>query len=329
MSSAKEVNTQRETRRKESAPTAASGQGVLGSEDWWAVFIGLGIVAFAILLWLAGQSLNLFAAKIPSWSNWAFLFNGGEVTKDGETSVVAGLIGRLPNIIALFVLFAAVFTIAAHFLKLRTSSYLAGFTVLFVLSFVVNVFSSSKFANSYNLEAPLVALAIGLILGNLFNVERLFGGALRTELYVKVGIILLGATLPFTTILKAGPIALAHATVVAVSTFLIIYFVATKVFSIDKRFAATLGAGGSICGVSAGIAVGSAVKARKEQVSAAISIVVVWAIIAIFLLTALAKGLGLPDGVAGAWVGTSEFADAAGITAASSFGDQALRHSRW
>ncbi|HCH22537.1 YeiH family protein [Bifidobacterium sp. UBA6881] len=324
MSSVKEVNTQRETRRKESAPTAASGQGVLGSEDWWAVFIGLGIVAFAILLWLAGQSLNLFAAKIPSWSNWAFLFNGGEVTKDGETSVVAGLIGRLPNIIALFVLFAAVFTIAAHFLKLRTSSYLAGFTVLFVLSFVVNVFSSSKFANSYNLEAPLVALAIGLILGNLFNVERLFGGALRTELYVKVGIILLGATLPFTTILKAGPIALAHATVVAVSTFLIIYFVATKVFSIDKRFAATLGAGGSICGVSAGIAVGSAVKARKEQVSAAISIVVVWAIIAIFLLTALAKGLGLPDGVAGAWVGTSEFADAAGITAASSFGDQGI-----
>ena len=298
MSSAKEVNTQRETRRKESAPTAASGQGVLGSEDWWAVFIGLGIVAFAILLWLAGQSLNLFAAKIPSWSNWAFLFNGGEVTKDGETSVVAGLIGRLPNIVALF--------------------------VLFVLSFVVNVFSSSKFANSYNLEAPLVALAIGLILGNLFNVERLFGGALRTELYVKVGIILLGATLPFTTILKAGPIALAHATVVAVSTFLIIYFVATKVFSIDKRFAATLGAGGSICGVSAGIAVGSAVKARKEQVSAAISIVVVWAIIAIFLLTALAKGLGLPDGVAGAWVGTSEFADAAGITAASSFGDQGI-----
>ena len=310
--------------KKKSAPTAASGQGILGSEDWWAVFIGLGIVAFGVVLWLAGSSLNLFAAKIPGWASWDFLLNGGDVTKNGVTTHASGLVGRIPNIVALFLLFAVVFAIAAHFLKLKVGAYVGGFLVLFLLSFVVNVFSSSKFANSYNLEAPLVALAVGLVIGNAVNVERFFGGALRTELYVKVGIVLLGATLPFTTIVKAGPTAFLHATFIAVITFLTIYFVGTKVFKLDKRFSATLGAGGSICGVSAGIAVGSAVKARKEQVSAVISIVVVWAVIAIFLLTALSKVLGLPDGVAGAWVGTSEFADAAGITAASSFGDQGI-----
>nr|WP_263863976.1 YeiH family protein [Bifidobacterium sp. SMB2] len=195
---------------------------------------------------------------------------------------------------------------------------------MFVLSFAVNVFSTSKFANSYNLEAPLVALVVGLLLGNILNLEGFFGGSLRTELYVKVGIVLLGATLPFTTIISAGPVAFLQATFIAVSTFLVIYFAATRLFGLDKRFAATLGAGGSICGVSAGIAVGSAVKTRKEHVSAVISIVVVWAIISIFLLTGLGKALGLADGVAGAWVGTSEFADAAGITAAASFGDQGI-----
>ncbi|MEJ9210853.1 YeiH family protein [Bacillus smithii] len=92
----------------------------------------------------------------------------------------------------------------------------------------------------------------------------------------------------------------------------------------DKRFAATLGAGGSICGVSASIAVGSSIQAKKEQVSVSISLVVIWAVFMIFALSLIIKWLGLPAGQAGAWIGTSEFADAAGITAASSFGDKAL-----
>ncbi|KAA8832385.1 YeiH family protein [Bifidobacterium tissieri] len=309
---------------KEAVPAASEGRRILGSEDWWATFIGLGIVVLGFVIWAFGGTFNVFVAKIPSWGDWAFLFNGGDVTKNGVTTHAAGLIQRLPNIIALFALFAVVFGVAAYFLRLKVQAFLGGFLALFVLSFIVNVFSSSKFASSYNLEAPLVALVIGLVLGNLINLERFFGGALRTELFVKVGIVLLGATLPFTTIVTAGPVAFLQATFIAVSTFLVIYFAATRLFGLDKRFAATLGAGGSICGVSAGIAVGSAVKSRKEHVSAVISIVVVWAIISIFLLTALGKAFGLPDGVAGAWVGTSEFADAAGVTAASSFGEQGI-----
>ena len=297
---------------------------ILGSEDWWSVFIGLGIVVLGSVLWAFGGSLNALTAKIPSWSSWSFLLGGGQVTKNGQTTQVAGLAQRWPNILFLFLLFAAVFTLTAHFIKLKPLPFLGGFFVLFLLSFVVNVFSSSAWASSYNLEAPLVALIFGLIVGNLVDVEGFFAGALRTELYVKVGIVLLGATLPFTTIVHAGPVALLQATFIAVVTWLVIFFTGTKWFGLDKRFAATLGAGGSICGVSAGIAVGSAVKAKKEQVSATISIVVVWAIISIFLLTGLSKAFGLPDGVSGAWIGTSEFADAAGVTAASNFGEQGI-----
>ena len=318
------VKASKAAKAKEAVPAAAEGNKILGSEDWWAVFIGLGIVVLAFVLWAAGSSLNIFAAKIPSWGSWSFLFEGGDVVKNGATTHAAGLAQRWPNILALFALFAVVFGVAAYFLRLKVQAFLGGFLALFVLSFVINVFSTSKFANSYNLEAPLVALVVGLLLGNLFNLEGFFGGSLRTELYVKVGIVLLGATLPFTTIISAGPVAFLQATFIAVSTFLVIYFAGTKLFGLDKRFAATLGAGGSICGVSAGIAVGSAVKSRKEHVSAVISIVVVWAIISIFLLTGLGKALNLPDGVAGAWVGTSEFADAAGVTAAASFGEQGI-----
>lgn len=284
---------------------------LLRSEDWWAVWLGLGVVALAVALWLARTSLDVFAPSFPKWSGWSQLR--------------ASLADRWPNTIALFLLYGVIFTLAAHFLGTRARSFFGGFAALFALSIVIVLFSQWSVANRYNLEAPIVALVLGLAIGNLTRIPTWFGNALRTELYVKVGVILLGATLPFTLVIKAGPIAFLQATIIAVTTFLTIYFVGVKGFHLDERFSATLAAGGSICGVSASIAVGSAVKSKKEHVSAALSLVVVWAVIAIFLLTALAKAFGLADGVAGAWIGTSEFADAAGITAASSFGENGIQ----
>jgi len=196
--------------------------------------------------------------------------------------------------------------------------------LLFVLSVLINIFSAWKWAGQYGIEAPLAALVLGLFIGNLVKIPVWFDAALRTELYVKTGIVLMGATLPFTMVVKAGPVAFLQATIIAVATFLIIYFTATKWLGLDKRFAATLGAGGSICGVSAAIAMGSSIKTKKEHVSITISLVVIYAIVFIFLLSFLIKLLEIESGPAGAWIGTSEFADAAGITAASAFGDQAL-----
>ncbi|EHJ00689.1 Uncharacterized protein family UPF0324 [Clostridium sp. DL-VIII] len=279
-------------------------------EDWWAVWIGLILVVAGILLWLSGNSIKIITAKIPKWTNINDLFSA--------------LGGNIGSIILLFITFLILFSISNLFLHYKFKEFFLGFIVLFILSVLINSFSAWNVAQSYNLEAPLVALALGLIVSNIFSIPKWFESSLRTELYVKVGIVLLGATLPFTLIIKAGPIAFLQATFIAVSTFLIIYFVGTKVLGLDKRFAATLGAGGSICGVSASIAVGGAIKAKKEEVSVSISLVLVWAVFMIFALSIIIKILGLPAGQAGAWIGTSEFADAAGITAASTFGDKAI-----
>lgn len=290
--------------------TSDSRSPLLHSEDWWSVWVGLFLVVLGVLLWALGGSLAAITPQIAKWSSFPAL-----ATQLG---------GHAVNIVALFVVLGALFTLVARFLRLETAHFIAGFAVLFVAALVINIFATWSWASSYNLEAPIVALALGLLIGNLAPVPAWLDSALRTELYVKVGIVLLGATLPFTLIVKAGPVAFVQATVIALATFLVIYFVGTRLLGLDQRFAATLGAGGSICGVSASIAVGSSVKAKKEHVSITISLVVVWAVAAIFLLTAISKALGLHPGVAGAWIGSSEFADAAGITAASAFGDQGL-----
>ena len=101
-----------------------------------------------------------------------------------------------------------------------------------------------------------------------------------------------------------------------------IYWVAVKL-GLDKRLAATLGAGGAVCGVSAAIAIAGAVGAKKEDAPIAITTVIIWAIAMIFVLPFVAEYLHLPAGVGGAWIGTSEFADAAGFAAAQTYGNLA------
>jgi len=145
---------------------------------------------------------------------------------------------------------------------------------------------------------------------------------LRVELYIKTGIVLLGTGLPLTLIAWAGPVALLQAGIVSLVTFGVIYFTATRL-GLDKRLAAVLGTGGAVCGVSASIAITGAVGAKKEHASVSISLVVFWAILLIFVLPLVARNLGLSTGVAGAWIGTSELADATGLAAAQVYGGYA------
>jgi uncharacterized membrane protein YadS len=113
-----------------------------------------------------------------------------------------------------------------------------------------------------------------------------------------------------------------QASIVSIVTFLVIFFTA-RWLGLDRQLSAVLGAGGAVCGVSASIAIAGAIGAKKEYAPIAITVVIFWAIVMIFVLPAVAHGLQLPTGVAGAWIGTSEFADAAGLAAAQTYGGYA------
>jgi uncharacterized integral membrane protein (TIGR00698 family) len=281
-------------------------------EDYWAVWIGFGLVIGALLFWLAGSVfLKTIAVSFPG--NWTDF-----------SKIMSHLSANAVNLLLLWLVFAVLFSIAIVALGHNIREFILGFTILFIASIIIYILGTSKFSNHYNLEAPLWALIVGMVITNLFKLPKWFDTSLRTEFYVKTGIVLLGATLPFTKIIQAGPMAFTQATVIAVTTFVTIYFVGTKVLKLDKRFSTTLAAGGSICGVSGSIAIGSAVKAEKQHVSVAISLVVVWAIVMVIFLPFAIRALGIGDGPGGAWIGTSEFADAAGMAAAASISEQAI-----
>jgi uncharacterized integral membrane protein (TIGR00698 family) len=280
------------------------------TEDWWAVWLGLGIIACAITFFLAGGTLAPLAVSPPN--DWTAL-----------SWVTAHFAGAWLWYVLLYLVFGTVFTISTAVMGYKSTQYVAGFTLIYLVSVLILVISQSRFFHYYSLEAPLVALILGLLVGNLARLPRWLDGSLRTEYYIKTGIVLLGATLPLTLIVSAGRIAFLQATIVSLCTWLVMFFVATRVFKLDKRFAAVLGAGGAVCGVSASIAVGGAVKADKEHVAVSISIVSLWALVMIFFLPLASRALGLHPGVAGAWIGTSEFADAAGYAAAQTIASHA------
>jgi uncharacterized membrane protein YadS len=161
-----------------------------------------------------------------------------------------------------------------------------------------------------------------MLIANVVGLPRWMDTGFRVEFYIKTGIVLLGATLPFTLVIWAGPVAIVQASIVSIVTFLVIYFVGKRL-GLDRRLAATLGAGGAVCGVSGAIAIAGAVGAKKEHAPIAITMVILWAIVMIFALPLASRALNLHTGVAGAWIGTSEFADAAGFAAAQAYGNLA------
>jgi uncharacterized integral membrane protein (TIGR00698 family) len=274
-------------------------------EDWWAVWIGLGLVLTAYALFWAHSSIAWIAVAPKQWSNFSQLS--------------ADFASKSIRYAAQFGMFLVLFTIAGSILGHKPRQFIPSFLLVYVLSLAINIAGAWDKASLYTLEPPLVALLIGLIISNLIGLPRWLDAGFRVEFYVKTGIVLLGAGLPFTLILWAGPVAILQASLVSIATFLAIFFTGRKL-GLERTLCATMGAGGAVCGVSASIAIAGAVRAKKEHPPIAITLVVLFAIVMVFSLPLVARALHLPAGVGGAWIGTSEFADAAGLAAAQSYG---------
>ena len=277
-------------------------------EDWWAVWIGLGLVLTAYGLFSSGSSIDWIAVAPKKYADWA--------------QMSADFTAKVPRYAAQLGMFLVLFTIGGTVLGHKPREFMPSFLLIYVLSLAINIAGAWEKAAVYTLEPPLVALLLGMLISNLIGLPRWMDAGFRVEFFVKTGIVLLGAQLPFTLIIWAGQTAILQASIVSIVTFLTIFFVGRKL-GLERTLCATMGAGGAVCGVSASIAIAGAVRAKKEHPPIAITLVVLWAIVMVFSLPIMARALHLPAGIGGAWIGTSEFADAAGLAAATSYGNMA------
>ena len=202
--------------------------------------------------------------------------------------------------------------------------FLIGFPVIFILTWLSLFIAGNTTVSYYGLEFALWALVLGLFISNVLGLPAWMKEAVRTEYYIKVGLVIMGAGILFGEILQAGAYGVIQSIVVVVAVWYFAYWLAQKL-RVDDEFSAMLATAVSICGVSAAIAAAGAIQGDKKKLSYTTSIVLVIAVPMMILMPILGKALGIPELVAGAWIGGTIDTTGAVVAAGALYGDAAMK----
>lgn len=277
------------------------------SEDWTVVVLGFII----ILLALAGF---IPASPVYGWNT------GADFSKKLFSLENISLVG----IQLVFVM--AVAMLGAFLTGKPIRNYLVVFPTIYLLTICATILAGNKQIKALNLEAVIFSLLIGLLIGNMFRLPGWFRELLSTELFVKIGLILLGTSIIFGDILKAGSYGLLQAIVVVLSVWYFAYWVCQKL-KIDRELTMMIASAVSICGVSAAIATAGAIKGDTKKLSYVISLVLITAIPMMIGMPFIARWLGLSQEVTGAWLGGTIDTTGAVVASGTLVGETALKIS--
>ena len=213
--------------------------------------------------------------------------------------------------------------LATAFLREKVARFLVSFPLLFLIAAVSFLISGNSLVSSLGIEYVFWALLVGLFISNVLGVPWWLKAAAKSELYIKTGLVLLGAEMLLGTILKAGAFGMIQAIVVIAAVWYVCYWLAGR-FGLDKEFGAILATGVSVCGVSAAIAAGGALKGDPKKVSHTISLILLCAVPMLVLQPLVARLLAMPLMVAGAWIGGTIDTTGAVVAAGAITGGKAL-----
>lgn len=198
----------------------------------------------------------------------------------------------------------------------------------FLVNWVPEATAGTGFGSiAKTIEFPVYAIILGFganAVLSLLKVREKLSGAFRTEFFIKTGVVLLGASINFAVVLRAAGPAVLQGVAMITGVFFFTWWLAGRL-GIDDRLRALLASALSICGVSAAVAAAGAVNAKKEQLAYTASLVIVFAVPAIFLLPWLAGLMGLSPAIAGAWIGGNIDTTAAVSAAGAIAGEGALQ----
>ncbi len=231
--------------------------------------------------------------------------------------------GNLLKALYLLIGFGILGVIGMAFMGMPAGKFIAGFPIIFILSAVSYFVAGNSIVSYYGLEVVFWSLILGLLISNLFGVPECVKPAIKTEFFIKIGLVLLGAEVLFGTIAKVGAYGMVQAVLVIGVIFYFCIWLARKM-GLDDDFGAILATGVSVCGVSAAIAAGGAVKGDPKKVSHVISLVLLCAIPMLILEPLIAKAVGMLPAVTGAWIGGTIDTTGAVVAAGAIAGQEAM-----
>ena len=271
--------------------------GMVTTEDWWAVWIGLFFVALGLVTAATGIDLTGWIVKFSTWVDLSSSFRASSKT----------LLSPAASLILSYVIFTIATCTGAKFMGWNLKKYFWAWTIIFWLTAIFYIVgqnayiaSSSIDRSKYGIEWSLslggayyiIALFAGLIIGNLTpkKFREFIKQAARPEWFIKVAIVCLGTKLGLKAIEATGfamdlLFAGCCATIAAYLLFWpLAYTICRKVFKLSREWSACLASAVSVCGVSAAIATGGAIRARAIVPIMISSLVVVFAVSELIIL---------------------------------------------
>ncbi|RDC55991.1 putative sulfate exporter family transporter [Pedobacter chinensis] len=270
------------------------------TEDWWAVILGAVIIAAVLYLTGSGSAITM-----PSYK-WA---SGDELT-DKILS---------PQNLVLIIETGAVFLVLASLAVGLSGGHVGkfaiGFTLIYLLANLSFIIAGNKSISYYGLEYVVFALLIGILLGNLIKLPSWLKEAVRSEFYIKTGLVILGTTILSADLIKAGLPGIIQAVIVVSAVWFFSLWLSRKL-KVDDEFGIILASAVSICGVSAAIVAAGAINGDKRKLSYVTTLVLIMAIPMMVILPWAIKYFHIPEVIGGAWLGGT-LDTTATVTAAS------------
>ncbi len=274
---------------------------LFSTEDWLSVWIGFAVIVIAIVAVLTGW----FDFSALKFSTWAM----GENLSEAAAAKIVPLGQQFATwafwrkTLVTIIVLGGLFTLGIKLQGEKVKKFIPAFIVLFALAFLVRLISAEYTFNRY-LEWAFCALIIGLLISNTVGVPDWLRPAVRTEFYIKTGLVIMGFSVLFSNIAKFGLYGLGIAWIVTPIVILFIWWFGTKVLKIDnKPLVITMASATSVCGTSAAIATGAASNCKKTDLTMVVSISIIFTVLMMVLEPIIIKAVGMSPIMGGALIG--------------------------
>ena len=193
-------------------------------EDYWAIWFGF-IIIF-------GALLGLFPTipKIGAWTDdpldaFRVITDAGLVTGN----ILLPVLGLLAGLCILTLI--GVVAMKTD----KAERYAASFIVIFLLACVSYWIAHQTNVKYWGLSYAMWALLVGLLISNTIGTPEWLKSGAKTELFIKTGLVLLGAEVLFGKIVSLGPPGLMVAWIVTPVVVIFMFIFATKYLKMKNK----------------------------------------------------------------------------------------------
>jgi len=276
--------------------------------DWWSLWIGLISFVLAIaIVFLVPFSIGNDRARyvIPQPMAWS------------DNPLDAWDLYNVSGIISLLLVFGGVYLVALSFMgKINAdkpvSMYAKGFFVMSLVAVVSFWLGRQEWCARNGFGYAIFSIVFGMLIANtpVSNGDRIPDRlpwlklvAKDGEFFIKSSLVLLAVE--FSVLGRVGLEAIVVAWVGSPVALIAGFLMGTRLFKMDAEISLLVAVGSTWCGASAISAVAAIIGSPSADISLSISVVAFFTVVFTFVQAYIAIGVGMPDAVAGAWIGGS------------------------